>query len=93
VGEPGLNAPDVVAAGSEWTAEVTGINNPVEATCTLYELTGDTPDQPIGAPGLGWEDGTLQARAYTGSPGLYRLELDGASTSPVSQIVMATPPE
>lgn len=92
-GDIGLDAPDIVQPGSEWTAEITGIDNLAAVTCRLFELTGNQPEELVSAPGLGWEDGQVRARTVVARPGLYRLQVDGGAMSPVSQIVMAATPD
>src|SRR5215470_12082840 len=81
----GLKVPDVpVTAGEKWLAEVTGISSVTEAVCRVY----DAHNSPIDLVRLSRHDGYV-APVTLPEPGLYRIVLDGAGSTPVSQIVFA----
>jgi Lecithin:cholesterol acyltransferase len=85
-GEIGLDLPDLVAAGEEWTAEVTGVENPRAARCQVRDAgTGRLVDLPPLEP----RDGALHVRPHLPGPGLYSVHVAGSGRSPVSQLVLA----
>jgi pimeloyl-ACP methyl ester carboxylesterase len=86
-GDVGLTLPDVVAAGKEWTATLTGIE-PYHSLCTIADA--DT-GQEVAQLDAQSRDGTTQVSITLPAPGLYRVRVDGGST-PVTQFVLATGP-
>lgn len=84
----GLSVPDVVAAGAAWDLTVTGAD-PWTATCRLYDAaTGRQVDQVE----LERRDGQVGATVTVPVAGVYRAEVDGGGSSPVTQLVMALDP-
>lgn len=85
-GEIGLDLPDMVFVGDEWTAVVTGVSRPGAARCFVRDAaTGRLVDLPP----LEVRDGALVARPRLPRPGLYAVEVAGSAGSPVSQLVLA----
>lgn len=84
-GDIGLDLPDIVTPNREWTATITGVA-PHEARC---RVTDAQTDQPIDHPPLHRRDDQVMIAATLPRPGLYRVEVTGGSTSPVSQLVLA----
>jgi Lecithin:cholesterol acyltransferase len=87
-GEVGITVPDLVRPGVSWQVRVEGVDRHA-ATCTLYDIA---EDRPIDTPPLHYRDGHVQATVTVPAPGLYRVQLEGASTSPVTQLVLAVDP-
>lgn len=87
--ELGLDIPDMVVVGDEWTAVVTGVNRPDGARCLVRDAgTGRLVDLP---PMLARE-GELHAQPRLPGPGLYAVEVTGSGQSPVSQLIVAADP-
>jgi hypothetical protein len=64
---------------------VTGVE-PHEARCTLTDAeTG----HPIDHPPLSRRDGEVVIPITVPAPGVYRIEVSGGGTSPVTQLLMA----
>jgi hypothetical protein len=85
-GEIGLDLPDLVAAGEEWTAVVTGVELPRAARCQVRDAaTGRLVDLPPLEP----RDNGLHVRPRLPGPGLYSVEVAGSGRSPVSQLILA----
>jgi hypothetical protein len=85
-GEIGLDLPDLVSPGEEWTAVVTGVSQPGAARCQVRDAaTGRLVDLPP----LEVREGALHVRPRLPGPGLYSVEVAGSGRSPVSQLVLA----
>ncbi|MEV0677773.1 hypothetical protein AB0I60_14735 [Actinosynnema sp. NPDC050436] len=84
----GIGVPDTAVVGTPVPVEVSRI----DAQVTAFELTGDRPDDEVDVAEPDWEDGVPVARLSLPRPGLYRVEADGGSTSPVSHTVLVTEP-
>jgi lecithin:cholesterol acyltransferase len=85
-GEIGLDLPDLVFAGEEWTAVVTGVSQPRAARCHVRDAaTGRLVDLPP----LEIRDDALQVRPRLPGPGLYSVEVAGSGRTPVSQLILA----
>jgi len=85
-GDIGLDLPDLVFPGEEWTAVVTGAVRPGAIRCYVRDAaTGRLVDLPP----LEVRDGALAARPRLPGPGLYSVEVAGSAQSPVSQLVLA----
>ncbi len=88
-GEIGLDLPDLVLAGEEWSAVVTGVSRPGAALCHVRDAaTGRLVD----APPLAVRDGELHAQPRLLGPGLYVVEVAGSGRSPVSQLILVGDP-
>jgi hypothetical protein len=86
----GIEVPDVVTISGPWEVIVTGIASVTAADCTIHDAeTGRLVDQPP----LENRDGQIVAPATLGAPGVYRVEVSGGGTSPVSQLVLAIKPD
>jgi hypothetical protein len=86
-GEIGIDPPDVVETGAEWTVEVTGVTSPSAARCTVTNLAAPWR---VTSPRLERHDGSVQARVTLPEPGLYRLAIQSGGSSPVTQVVAAS---
>jgi hypothetical protein len=87
-GDLGLDIPDVVAAGQPFQAEISGAERPTDVACRLFNIaTGLQVD----APRVQAADGRLIAMLEPQAAGLYRITVDGGSSTPVSQLVLAAP--
>jgi pimeloyl-ACP methyl ester carboxylesterase len=84
-GELGLAVPDVVKPTLEWAAIVNGVSSPNDASCVV----ADEHARPIDHPPLHRQDGVWQATIVLPKPGIYRVTLEGGSTSAITQLVMA----
>ncbi|MFI5562502.1 hypothetical protein ACIA2T_24770 [Amycolatopsis japonica] len=83
-GGAGLDAPDLVDVGAEWSVEVMGVE-PGGARCTVTQLETLRADQVR----LLYRDEAATGRITVTEPGLYRVTLSAGSTSPITQLVMA----
>lgn len=84
-GNIGLALPDVVTPDTEWTATVTGFE-PHQSRCVVTNAdTGLAVDHPA----LHRRDNTVAIAVTLPAPGVYRVEVSGGGSSPVSQLVMA----
>ncbi|MFL5913998.1 MAG: esterase/lipase family protein [Gaiellaceae bacterium] len=88
----GMELPDVVAAGERWEIALTGIDQPSEATCRIYEVGDAGIDSPVDTPVIERRDGGLVARVSVDTPGLFRVAVEAGATAPVTQLVLATDP-
>jgi Lecithin:cholesterol acyltransferase len=86
-GELGLEVPDLIDSGTTWAIHVTGAHNP---TCRIF--SAHSGEQLARIP-LGRRDGTLTGDGPHLAPGLYRVEIQAGSNSPVSQLVLMIDPE
>jgi len=84
-GDIGLAMPDIVAPGVEWTAMITGIASH-EARCVV---TDAETHQPVDHPMLRQRDEHTVICTTVPEPGLYRVEVTGGGTGPVTQLVLA----
>ncbi|MFD0579717.1 hypothetical protein [Dactylosporangium darangshiense] len=85
-GRIGLDAPDhPVVAGEPWSAVVTGLEHPADATCTIVD---PVTKQPVASAKLERRDGVVHALARLPEPGIFRLQVAGSGYSPVSQLVV-----
>jgi Lecithin:cholesterol acyltransferase len=88
-GELGLDLPDLITAGQPYQVGVTGLDRPTDASCTVLDLRiglrVDTPTLVRRGGGIAGAGRPLPA-------GLYHVRLHGHGTSPVTQLLMATPP-
>jgi len=89
-GDLGLGLPDLVEAGQEWAAAVSGVARVQDATCVVEDAATGTR---IARPGLQWRDGAMAVLVTLPRPGLYRIVLaGGGGGAPVSQLVLAVDP-
>lgn len=87
-GDLGLDIPDLVSAGRPFQAEINGAERPTDVTCRVFDLaTGLQVD----APHVQAADGRLLATVEPQAAGMYRISVDGGSSTPVSQLVLVTP--
>ena len=86
-GELGLEAPDLVDSGAPWTIQVTGARTP---SCRISSADSG---KRLAIVALGRRDGTLSGDGPHLAPGLYRVEIQAAANSAVSQLVLMTDPE
>ncbi|GAB3901660.1 hypothetical protein GCM10029964_090790 [Kibdelosporangium lantanae] len=85
MGDIGLVLPDIVTPGLPWSATITGVA-PHEARC---QITDAQTDQPVDHPILHRRHGQVMIISTLPAPGVYRVEVTGGGTSPVSQLVLA----
>jgi Lecithin:cholesterol acyltransferase len=85
-GELGLEVPDIVAPGIEWTARVVG-DDPHEARLTVH---GENPAWVQRAT-IRRRDGEWSAAITVSEPGIHEVRLAGAGTSVVTQMIMVDP--
>jgi hypothetical protein len=87
-GDIGLDICDTVRAGQPFQAEISGAERPTDVTCRVFDVeTGRQVDMPR----VQMADGRLIATLEPRAAGLYRVSVDGSSSTPVSQLVLATP--
>jgi hypothetical protein len=84
-GKIGIDVPDVVVSGETRYVTVTGIDKGGEATCAIYPLDRKST---VEYPAIELQDGELRAQVVASSPGIYRVEVSGGATSPVTQLVL-----
>ncbi|TMR88463.1 lipase family alpha/beta hydrolase [Nonomuraea basaltis] len=84
-GELGLEIPDVVAPGTQWSAVVSGVDSPNGATCLITDAQGRQIDRPR----LQRCDGRWQAAIVLPDPGIFRVIVEGGGTSAITQLVLA----
>lgn len=87
--EIGIDPPDVVEPGTEWTMEVTGVTSPAAIRCTLTDLAAPWR---VASPRLERRNGGVYACVTIPTQGLFRLAITGGSTSPITQIIAAARP-
>ena len=85
----GLDVPDVVAAGIEFSITVTSLDDPAAVTCQVIEVDSNTL---VASPHVARQGGNIVAHVGLPRPGVYRVEVKAGSFSAVSQMVMAIAP-
>ncbi|MFB7453233.1 hypothetical protein [Streptomyces sp. NPDC056194] len=92
---PGLETPQLGGTfGEPLTLHVTGLATPAGASLTVRSATTGRPGPPLTLrrdPDR--PDGTLTARFTPDAPDLYRVVLDTGTHAPISQLVLASPPD
>jgi hypothetical protein len=102
--ELGLQVPDYVAPGAEWTLRVHGADSPAGLECVVEAVDGGTAfrtraalsaddGDDVGGGGGGGDDDVLAARVRVPADGLYRVVLDSGDGAPLTQLVLAGPHE
>jgi hypothetical protein len=87
-GDLGLDISDTVSAGQPFQAEISGAERPTDVTCRVFDVaTG----RQVDAPRVKAAGGRLIATLEPRTAGLYRVIVDGSSSTPVSQLVLALP--
>lgn len=89
-GEIGLEVPDLVQPGEEFTITVTGEEDPAAVTCVVEDI-GEA--EVVRRPGLRWSNGTLAETVTLAAPGLYRIGVKAGAADPVTQVVLVAAPE
>jgi pimeloyl-ACP methyl ester carboxylesterase len=89
-GDLGLDLPDLVTCGQEWSLAITGVDNAADVRCRIQDADTDTD---LARPRLEERDEGLCARVELAKPGLYRVLASGSGSSPVTRLVLAVPPE
>lgn len=84
-GELGADVPDVVAPGQTFRMTVNGTTDPTSVNCEVVDLASG---MPVDTPEVRIDGSELVAQAGPLPAGLYRVTVDGSSSSPVSQIVL-----
>lgn len=84
-GELGVSVPDVVAPGESFRIEINGATDPTLVNCEVVDIASALP---VDAPQVEIGGSDLVAKANPLPAGLYRITVDGSSSSPVSQIVL-----
>jgi pimeloyl-ACP methyl ester carboxylesterase len=85
-GELGIEAPDIVQAGSEWMVEISSAASAADVSCTLEDVERELEVHSIE---LYDADDGVTAVATVPEAGLYRVVVEGGSTSAVTQLVLA----
>jgi hypothetical protein len=85
-GDVGLDLPDVVSPGAEWTGTLTNID-PHRVACTVTDTDSNVA---VDHPPAHRRDGQVRIASTADRPGLYRVRIDGGGT-PVVRFVLAVP--
>lgn len=88
-GDLGVDVPDLVLPNEEFTATITGISRPRQATCRVLDAAGG---RQLDLAPIEARDGNLCAVITVPKPGMYRLEISGSGYSPVERLLLAVDP-
>ncbi|WP_433684760.1 esterase/lipase family protein [Nocardia sp. CA-119907] len=86
----GIEVPDVVAAGEAFDVRVLNTDDPTRISCVVEEARRHTQ---VARLQLKRGDRTLTASVILRAPGVYRVKVKRGGNSPVSELVMAGPPD
>jgi hypothetical protein len=88
--ELGVETPDVVVPGEQWTIIVTGIDGVTAATCAIQDADSGRLVDKIP---LQRRNDEIVATATLAVPGVYRVEVSGGGASAVGQLVLVIEPD
>ncbi|MFF2041793.1 esterase/lipase family protein [Kitasatospora sp. NPDC058170] len=92
---PGLETPHLGGTlGQPLTLTATGLDSPAGVTLSVRSATTGRPGHPLTLRrDLDRSDGALSARFTADAPDLYRVTLDTGRHTPLTQLVLVTPPD